>query len=348
VVVGAGSIGLIGPAVRTLPGQVSPISVAAVRMAVGALGFLAVAVLGWTGRATRGRRCARTAAASMRPVRGWLVAAAIGNALTYLTFFTALQCAGVIITMVLQVGLDPVATAVLERLVGVVGGITTRWVVATVLAVTGCLVLLVDGQVVAGPRWSVGVAAAVVSSLAYATFSVCSSQAIRAGCRASLAMTASFTGAAVILAPALLFVPGGWVWTLRGGTVALFLGLGATTAAYLLIGRGFRRLTAATVATLNLTESVTATTAAVVILHEHLTGPGALGVAAIVTAILVLALRRHVGPAPAPALPRNTDAARAFGSVVSSADVGRTAGVVAHRRGPLDLAAGRPERMEGP
>jgi len=69
----------------------------------------------------------------------------------------------------------------------------------------------------------------------------------------------------------------------------LWVGLAATTAAYVLFGRGLTHLTAGTVATLNLAEPLVATALGVVILKEVLAGWSAVGSLLIASALALLA-----------------------------------------------------------
>jgi drug/metabolite transporter, DME family len=87
--------------------------------------------------------------------------------------------------------------------------------------------------------------------------------------------------------------PLGWLATLRGGLVALHLGLVATAAAYLLFAAGLHRVAVARAATLSLAEPLTAATLGVALLGERLTTAGLAGVAALVGGLALLA-----GPVP--------------------------------------------------
>jgi drug/metabolite transporter (DMT)-like permease len=69
-------VGAIGPAMALLPAGVSPMTVAAARIGMGAVGFVPIVA--------RRRGCVRDLA---RPgVRRWLVAAVVANLVTHTTF----------------------------------------------------------------------------------------------------------------------------------------------------------------------------------------------------------------------------------------------------------------------
>ena len=71
--------------------------------------------------------------------------------------------------------------------------------------------------------------------------------------------------------------------------MALWLGLVATTLAYVLFGIGLRGLAPATVSTLTLAEPLTAGILGVAVLGETLTAGGVLGLVVLAVGIVVLA-----------------------------------------------------------
>ena len=86
-----------------------------------------------------------------------------------------------------------------------------------------------------------------------------------------------------MLTPLLLIENMSWLKEIRGISVALWLGVVATTVAYLLYSAGLKNLPANEAATLTLAEPVTATIFGVTLLAEHpplLTWVGALVVLA--------------------------------------------------------------------
>ena len=83
--------------------------------------------------------------------------------------------------------------------------------------------------------------------------------------------------------------PVGWLATLRGGLVALHLGLVATAAAYVLFAAGLHRVAVARAATVSLAEPLTAAILGVALVGERLTTAGVAGAAVLVAGLAVLA-----------------------------------------------------------
>src|SRR5690606_11882215 len=124
---------------------------------------------------------------------------------------------------------------------------------ATGLALVG-LVLIADPGGTPDLR---GVALALAAGASYALFSVGSARVIAASSPVA-AMAAIFAGGAILLLPVLALADVSWVGTLRGAGSALWLGLVATTAAYVLYANGLAVTPVTTVATLVLAEPLTA------------------------------------------------------------------------------------------
>ena len=114
-----------------------------------------------------------------------------------------------------------------------------------------------------------------------------------------------FGVAAAISLPILLATDASWLATPDGLTMALWLGLVTTTAAYLLFGAGLERLTPATVSTLTLAEPLTATLLGVLVLQERLPLGAVVGLLVLASGIVLLAIasgrRMPRGAASSPA-----------------------------------------------
>jgi DME family drug/metabolite transporter len=102
-------------------------------------------------------------------------------------------------------------------------------------------------------------------------------------------MGAPFGAAALLALPFLLL---GDPSRLSGSIPAvLWLGVVTVAVAYTFFARGLRVLPAATVSTLTLLEPATATLLGVAVLGERLTAGAVLGIAVLVAAVLLLAVR---------------------------------------------------------
>ena len=267
--------GTTGTAQALGPAGISPLTVGAARIVAGGAVLAVVALVLWRPGSTR-----------MSPA---LVLLAGGAVAAYqLTFFEAVHRAGVAVGAVVAIGSGPVVAGVLER---VVGGVWPgrRWLVATVLAVTGIVALSAAGTV--GARASTtGIALALASGGAYAGYTVIAKRLLRDGATPVGVMGAAFGVAAVMLLPVLLAGDTAWLHRSRGIALAAYLAVGPTVLAYILFAHGLRRLSASETTTIVLAEPVTAAVLAVLVLHEHLGFGAVVGIALVLTGIGVLAL----------------------------------------------------------
>ncbi len=274
--------GTTGTARALGPAGADPIVIGAARIAVGgiALAVLAAATGAWTSaRRPTGRRAAWT-----------IVAGAAGVAAYQPLFFAGTAANGVAAGTLIALGTGPIATGAIgwalgSRFPG------RRWVLSTAIAVLGLGALAGPGL---GSIDPVGVLASVGAGIAYAVYTLATKRLLDDGWTPLGSVGAVF-GAAGVVGVMMLLVHGTGDWFGRPGALVtvLWLGLGATTLAYVLFARGLAALPAPTVATVTLAEPVTATVLGVVVLGEHLTATGWLGVALIGAAVVVLSVRRR-------------------------------------------------------
>jgi drug/metabolite transporter, DME family len=280
--------GTTGTAQALGPEASDPTSVGALRITVGALVLLMLALP----TVRRGRPAPRPSLGRARPVPDSALLAVGGLAVAayQVCFFLGVARSGVAIGTVVALGVAPVVTGLLGMLLG--ERPTKRWVVATAVAVAG-VVLLVAG---AGPGSAsgadlVGVAAAVGAGASYAVYTIAARALLLGGRRGVPVMAAFFATGAVVLLPFLLVADLRWVLTPRGISMVLWLGLVATALSYVLFQRGLGLLPAGTVATMSLAEPVTATVLGVVVLGERLSWLSGLGIVVVVLALLMVTVR---------------------------------------------------------
>lgn len=268
--------GTSGTASTYAPESASSLSIGAVRVLLGALGLLCIALI-----RNRGRR---------RPPWSWILVAlgALGVAGGQLAFFSAIESAGVAVSTVLTIGVAPVFT-------GVLGAIFLRehpgriWAIATALAIVGAgLMVLGTATEVGGDP--LGLLLGVLGGAGYAIYVTASKLLIEQGQDAVDVTAAIFCGAAVVLLP--IFLLGDWRWVLepRGAAVALYLGLGTNALPYFLFGLGLALIPVATAATLTLMEPLTATLLGVAWLDERLAPLQWMGVLLLLLGLMVLAI----------------------------------------------------------
>ncbi|MDW8058619.1 MAG: EamA family transporter [Thermomicrobium sp.] len=212
-------------------------------------------------------------------------------------FFLGTRENGVAIGTLVALGSAPLFAATLEAcLEG--RRPSRRWLAATGLSIAGLAALLEPSMaVLVSPA---GMLASLGAGSAYAVFVLAMRRCLGTGLSAERAVAFSFTVAAVLLAPALLWDVPHWVATRRGLLVVLYLGIVATALAYALFARGVAGTTAATVASLSLAEPLAATGLALFVLGETLTLFQAVGAVAVLAGLVLLAGSQR-SPAPSDA-----------------------------------------------
>lgn len=247
----------------------SSLAVGAMRLAIGAAGLLVVGVRSLT-----------------RPPLGWLVLGGVAMASYQVAFFSAVSRSGVALGTVVAIGSAPIMAGLMAR-VSRGERLSPRWWTSTAFGVMG--VALIAGR----PETvdPVGIGLALSAGFAYALVTLASKPLVEVMSPAA-AMTAVFGTAAVLLAPLLPATDLNWLGTPAGLGAALWLGLGATTLAYLLFARGLRGSGVGQAATMGLAEPATATVLGVLLLGERPPGMAWVGLASIVTGLIILGWRR--------------------------------------------------------
>jgi DME family drug/metabolite transporter len=269
----------------------SPVAVGVARIALGGLGLAVVALA----VARRSRRAGEGAPARWWTAPGAPVALLAGMAAVaayQASFFAAVDRAGVALGTLVAIGSGPVFTGLValvaagERPVG-------RWYPATGLAVVGCALLLAPG----GDRTldALGLALALSAGLSYAVYTVAAKALLGRRVPGPTVMAAFFLGGAVVLAPALVVTGVDDLAGVRGTAMTLWLGLATVTLSYVLFTAGLARLRSSTVATLSLTEPLTAALLGVVVLGERPGLVAATGALVLLGGLVVLATERQ-GP----------------------------------------------------
>lgn len=307
---------------QALGPEADPLSLGAARILIGG-GALAVVALALR---LAGRRDDATGT-SVAPTSGGraprlatvlLVLAGAAGVLAYQpAFFAGTAANGVAVGTVVALGSAPVLTGALDwairrRFPG------TVWILATVLATAGVAILAAASGTGPAAVDPIGVAASIGAGASYAVYTLAGKSLLDRGWRPSSSMAAMFGTAAVVSLPILLSTDVAWLATPDGLIMALWLGLIATTAAYLLFGAGLKHLAPATVSTLTLAEPLTATLLGVLVLHEQLPSTAVAGLGVLASGIVLLAVassRRmpraggsHASSAPsAPAIPAPAD-----------------------------------------
>jgi DME family drug/metabolite transporter len=271
--------GTTGTAQAFAPPGATPLAVGGLRLAIGGVALLAVALL-------------------QRAVTPWprLPWRALGIAILcmaayQLFFFAGVARTGVAAGTVVGIGSAPVIAGLLGWAVDRVSP-NRAWVGATLLAMTGVSLLAVGG----GPvrMDPVGMGLALSAGAAYAVYTSASKRVVTAAGPAA-AMALVFCGGALLLAPVLATQELRWLAAPRGMAVALHLGLVATGLAYVLFGRGLATTPAATAVTLSLAEPLTASLLGILVLREPVTARALFGMGLIFAGLGLLAAAEAAG-----------------------------------------------------
>ena len=305
-VIGSGVLfGTSGTASVLLHTGASPMAIAAVRLIVGSIGLVVLAV--------RQRELGHLVALWRRGTT-WLMGVA---AAAYMgTFFLAVGAGGVAIASLVSISLGPLFSALIARALGRPwpGRV---WLVATILAVGGVALLgwpadagsstgAAGAATAPGSDRLLGAIFATVSSASYSLYAVLGSKLTREEHHATDALAAAFAIGSVILLP-FLVMDASWLASPQGIGLALWTGLVTTTTSYALFGYGFTHLAPGIVATLVLSEPVVATLLGVGVLGEPMPMRGWIGCAAIAVGLALVARneargagQEGAGRAPAP------------------------------------------------
>lgn len=274
--------GTTGTAASFLPDEVSPLAIGASTMALGGILLFAVS--------------ARPAIAALRDpsARRWLLIGAVGVFVYPLAFYSAMDQAGVAIGNVVALGSGPVFAAVFEWL-WERRGLSTRWLIATAIAVAG-IALVSFGRVDdtdGGGDVVAGVLLGLLAGVAYALYTYASSRAIGVGHSGRSVMGGMFGVGAIALLPVLLLFGAPLLQSPQNIGIAAYLAVGPMFAAYLLFGFGLTHMRSSVATTITLVEPLVATLLAVVVVGERLEPVGWVGLVLILSGVTVLITARQ-------------------------------------------------------
>ena len=272
VVVASVLFGTSGTARSFAPESASSLSVAGVRLMVGAVPLLVY------GLATDGRNRPR--------LRTEAVAAGAAMALFQVCFFSAMEHSGVAVGTMLTIGSGPVIAAVIDSLLG--RRPSGRVLTALTAALVGLAMLVLGSPPEGDSSFSVaGVLFAVGAGASYAVYTLLCKRLLDDGWSGTWTMAWSFVVAAVLGAAFVVPSSLDWLGTPSGPVTVAYLGLATISVAYLLYARSLSRLTGSMVVTLTLVEPVTATVLGALVLGEDIRPVSWLGAAVVVAALVI-------------------------------------------------------------
>ena len=268
--------GTTGTAQSFAPAGFDPIVIGFLRLAIGGIALLLLAL----------------SRKELGSLRGWPLRltflAAFFTAAYQACFFAAVAKTGVAVGTIVGIGSAPIAGGLLGYLFRKEKP-GRRWGVATCLAIFGCALLALSGTRGDVEINLLGLFLALGAGFSYAAYTL----AIK-GLLEDRSPNAVM--AVVVCLGALLLVPTLWgrelVWLLQPRSIAVALHLGLITMglSYWLFARGLRMVQVATAVTLSLAEPMTAGLLGVIIVGEYLPFAAWVGLLLILSGLLILAL----------------------------------------------------------
>lgn len=264
--------GTTGTAQTLLAGQAHPLTIGAARLAIGGFGLLGFV---WLSGSLRSRKIPWF----------WVGFSALCMALFQPFFFSAVQLTGVAVGTVVAIGSAPAFSGVLEALL-LKRQPERVWLFSSLLAIMGCILLFANrGSYLVDP---LGVAFGLLAGLAFAGYALCSKRVL-SSMEVVPAVAVIFSLSGLSLMPFLLVFDTVYLTEPRNLLIVVYLGLAATSLAYLLFSSGLKRIPSSSAVTLSLAEPLTAAILGVAIVGESLSGQSWAGVALLLGGIALLA-----------------------------------------------------------
>ncbi len=276
--------GTNGTAQALAPAGAEPIIIGTLRIALGGVTLLAIALLRGT----------------LRDGKRWplwtTLLGALSMAAYQLFFFGGVARTGVTIGTIVGIGSTPI-------LAGPIGYVmrgerpSRWWAIATLIGIIGCALLIMAGEKIHLDL--LGIFMAICAGGSYAVFTTVSKGLIEKHAPEAV-MAVTFCLGAIIVLPLLLTADLHWLAQPAGYLVVLHLGVITAGLAYTLFARGLRGVPVATAASLTLGEPLTAGLLGVLFLREPLTALAFLGIILIFVGLIFLTIE---GPQTYPPSP---------------------------------------------
>ena len=271
VLLGAVLWGTTGTAQTFMPQTVHPLAVGASRLAVGGFTLLVIMLLlrkidfrNWPWKAT--------------------ILSALAMAIFQYCFFTSIRLTGIAIGTVVAIGSAPMFSGIIEWLL-LKKRPSKVWLTATSLAIVGCVLLFSNKEgLVVNP---VGISLSLIAGLLFAFYTLFNKEVLeKADAIPSVAVI--FSVSAIMLMPFLFIFETEGLLTVPGISTMIYLGIAATSVAYILFSTGLRHIPSSSAVTLSLAEPLTAAILSVIVVGERLDLVSWSGIALLLGGILVL------------------------------------------------------------
>ncbi|MEU5926521.1 DMT family transporter [Streptomyces antimycoticus] len=275
--------GTTGTAATFAPG-VGPLAIGAVAMGLGGLLQALVAA----------PRIARQAP-RLRARRGTVLLGALAVAVYPLGFYSSMHLAGVAVGTVVSIGMAPLASAVIERVVDR-RRLTRRWTLGAALGLLGTLMLCAaqatedpgDRGQPSAAATMLGVGLGLIAATTYALYSWAAHRLITHGIASRAAMGTVFGLGGLLLVPVLLVTGAPLLGSGSTLAVGAYMAVVPMFTGYVLFGWGLAHVPASTATTLSLLEPAVAAVLAVLVIGERLPAVGWTGIALVLACLAVL------------------------------------------------------------
>lgn len=230
-----------------------------------------------------------------RPVKRRTDSVALGRAfgnmhgLVPAVLFSAVQLTGVAIGTVVAIGSAPAFSGILEALI-LKRKPDRVWVFSSVLSVAGCILLFANRDSYIVDPFGVGLG--LLAGLAFAGYAMFSKNVLGL-MEVVPAVAVIFSLSGLGLVPFLFFLDTGYLALPQNLMIVAYLGLAATSLAYLLFSSGLKAIPSSSAVTLSLAEPLTASVLGVAIVGEALSGQSWVGVALLIGGIALLAFGKN-------------------------------------------------------
>ena len=271
--------GTTGTAATFAP-EVGPLAIGAAALGIGGLlqAFIALPAL-------------RRARLHLKTHLGYVITGGVAVWIYPLAFYSSMHLAGVAVGTVISLASAPLASGVLEWLIDRkrLGG---WWYAAAALGIAGSVLLIVSTETsgaVNEVSAVAGIVLGLVAGAAYATYSWVVQRLMGEGVGRAAAMGSVFGVGGALLLPVLLITGAPLLATPQALSVGLYMALVPMFAGYVAFGYGLSKIPASSATTLTLTEPAVATVLAVVVVGEHLTVLGWVGLALFALVLVIIA-----------------------------------------------------------
>lgn len=211
-----------------------------------------------------------------------------------LAFYASMRLAGVTIGTVVTIGSAPLLSALIECLFDG-ARLSRRWLFGALVGLVGmALLCLAEGGTHQGAQGTgatvIGIGLGLVGGLTYALYSWTARGLMLRGIDSRAAMGATFGIGGLLLMPVLVATGGPFLASWNNAAVGIYMAVVPMFLGYLSFGIGLARIPASMATTITLIEPVVAAMLAILIVGERLPPLGWMGVALVVSCLVVITL----------------------------------------------------------